>query len=81
MNASWIVKWRGLRVFILGDVMLDKYVNGHVERISPEAPIPILHHQTEKAVLGGAAMWRAISLRLAAKPYWSARLAMILRVT
>jgi len=55
MNASWIVKWRGLRVFILGDVMLDKYVNGHVERISPEAPIPILHHQTEKAVLGGAA--------------------------
>jgi len=55
MNASWIAKWRGSRVFILGDVMLDKYVYGHVERISPEAPIPVLHHQSEKAMLGGAA--------------------------
>jgi D-beta-D-heptose 7-phosphate kinase/D-beta-D-heptose 1-phosphate adenosyltransferase len=55
MNASWIAKWRGLRVFVLGDVMLDRYVYGHVERISPEAPIPVLHHQSEKAMLGGAA--------------------------
>jgi D-beta-D-heptose 7-phosphate kinase / D-beta-D-heptose 1-phosphate adenosyltransferase len=55
MNASWIAKWRGLRIFILGDVMLDTFVYGHVERISPEAPIPVLHHQSEKAMLGGAA--------------------------
>jgi D-beta-D-heptose 7-phosphate kinase / D-beta-D-heptose 1-phosphate adenosyltransferase len=55
MNASWIAKWRGLKVFVLGDVMLDKYVYGHVERISPEAPIPVLHHQSEKSMLGGAA--------------------------
>jgi D-beta-D-heptose 7-phosphate kinase/D-beta-D-heptose 1-phosphate adenosyltransferase len=55
MNASWIVKWRGARVFILGDVMLDRYVYGYVERISPEAPIPVLHYQSEKAMLGGAA--------------------------
>jgi D-beta-D-heptose 7-phosphate kinase / D-beta-D-heptose 1-phosphate adenosyltransferase len=55
MNASWIAKWRGARVFILGDVMLDRYVYGYVERISPEAPIPVLHHQSEKAMLGGAA--------------------------
>ena len=55
MNASWIAKWRGSRVFVLGDVMLDRYVYGHVERISPEAPIPVLHHQSEKAMLGGAA--------------------------
>jgi len=55
MNASWIAKWRGLSVFILGDAMLDKYVYGQVERISPEAPIPVLHHQSEKAMLGGAA--------------------------
>lgn len=55
MNASWIAKWRGLRVFVLGDVMLDKFVYGRVERISPEAPIPVLHHQSEKAMLGGAA--------------------------
>src|SRR5580658_8252376 len=55
MNASWIAQWRGTRVFILGDVMLDRYVYGYVERISPEAPIPVLHYQSEKAMLGGAA--------------------------
>src|SRR6516225_7818058 len=55
MNASWISRWGGLTVFVLGDVMLDRYVYGHVERISPEAPIPVLHHQSEKTMLGGAA--------------------------
>jgi len=55
MNSSWVAKWRGVRVFVLGDVMLDKYVYGRVERISPEAPIPVLHHQSEKVMLGGAA--------------------------
>ena len=55
MNPSCIAGWSGLRIFILGDVMLDKFVYGHVERISPEAPIPVLHYQSEKAMLGGAA--------------------------
>ena len=55
MNSSWVAKWRGVRVFVLGDVMLDKFVYGRVERISPEAPIPVLHHQSEKVMLGGAA--------------------------
>ena len=55
MNSSWIAKWRGSRIFILGDVMLDRFVYGQVERISPEAPIPVLHHQSEKSMLGGAA--------------------------
>jgi D-beta-D-heptose 7-phosphate kinase / D-beta-D-heptose 1-phosphate adenosyltransferase len=55
MNSSLVAKWRGVRVFVLGDVMLDKFVYGRVERISPEAPIPVLHHQSEKVMLGGAA--------------------------
>ncbi len=55
MNSSWVAKWRGARVFVLGDVMLDKFVYGRVERISPEAPIPVLHHQSERVMLGGAA--------------------------
>lgn len=55
MNASWIDKWRGSRIFVLGDVMLDRFVYGRVERVSPEAPIPVLHFQSEKAMLGGAA--------------------------
>lgn len=55
MNSSWVAKWHGKRIFVLGDVMLDKFVYGRVERISPEAPILVLHHQSEKVMLGGAA--------------------------
>ena len=54
-NPSWVSKWRGAKVFVVGDVMLDKFVYGQVDRISPEAPIPVLQHQSEKAMLGGAA--------------------------
>jgi len=46
--------WRQTRVLVVGDVMLDRYVWGEVERISPEAPVPIVRavHRTERA--GGA---------------------------
>jgi D-beta-D-heptose 7-phosphate kinase/D-beta-D-heptose 1-phosphate adenosyltransferase len=36
-----------------GDIMLDRFVYGNVSRISPEAPIPVIHVQKEQAVLGG----------------------------
>jgi len=55
MNSSWVAKWRGVRVFVLGEVMLDKVVYGRVERISPEAPIAVLHYQSGTVMLGGAA--------------------------
>ena len=42
------------RVFCLGDVMLDTFVYGQVERISPEAPIPVLRVTDEARMLGGA---------------------------
>lgn len=42
------------RILCVGDVMLDRYVYGQVERISPEAPIPVLHIQREAVTLGGA---------------------------
>ncbi len=42
-------------VVVIGDVMLDKYLWGNVERISPEAPVPIVHVQKESYVAGGAA--------------------------
>ncbi len=42
------------RVLVVGDVMLDRYVYGAVERISPEAPIPVLRVERESAMLGGA---------------------------
>lgn len=45
---------RGARVVVVGDVMLDRFVHGIVERISPEAPIPIMHVEREDQMLGGA---------------------------
>ena len=41
-------------VICLGDVILDRYVYGTVERVSPEAPIPILRIERERAMPGGA---------------------------
>ena len=42
------------RVLCVGDVMLDRFVHGRVERISPEAPIPVLRVEREAAMLGGS---------------------------
>jgi len=42
-------------VVVVGDVMIDRYVTGKVERISPEAPVPVLLHSHDRAVAGGAA--------------------------
>ncbi len=42
------------RVLVLGDVMLDKFVRGRVERISPEAPVPVINFESESLVPGGA---------------------------
>jgi D-beta-D-heptose 7-phosphate kinase/D-beta-D-heptose 1-phosphate adenosyltransferase len=43
------------RVAIIGDAMLDVYLRGDVERISPEAPVPVLRVRERKFALGGAA--------------------------
>jgi len=45
---------QGGRVLCVGDVMLDRFVYGDVDRISPEAPIPVLRVRRETAMLGGA---------------------------
>ncbi|HEX8694168.1 MAG TPA: D-glycero-beta-D-manno-heptose-7-phosphate kinase [Longimicrobium sp.] len=45
----------GLRVAVVGDVMLDVYLVGGVSRISPEAPVPVVHVAEERFALGGAA--------------------------
>ncbi|WP_052812753.1 bifunctional heptose 7-phosphate kinase/heptose 1-phosphate adenyltransferase [Desulfonatronum thioautotrophicum] len=49
-----ICKLSGTNVVILGDVMLDEYIFGTVERISPEAPVPIVRIESEEYRLGGA---------------------------
>ncbi|KNE76311.1 ADP-heptose synthase / D-glycero-beta-D-manno-heptose 7-phosphate kinase [Candidatus Burkholderia crenata] len=43
------------RVLVVGDVMLDRYWFGDVNRISPEAPVPVVHVQRKEDRLGGAA--------------------------
>ena len=43
------------RVLVLGDIMLDRYVWGNVERISPEAPVPVIEVSNETSRLGCAA--------------------------
>lgn len=45
----------GLRVLVVGDVMLDHYVTGTVRRISPEAPVPVVSKRNAWSVPGGAA--------------------------
>lgn len=42
------------RILVVGDVMLDRYIMGSVYRISPEAPVPVVHVDREKAVPGGS---------------------------
>ena len=46
---------RGVRVAVVGDLMLDVYLVGSVSRISPEAPVPVVHVGEERFALGGAA--------------------------
>jgi D-beta-D-heptose 7-phosphate kinase/D-beta-D-heptose 1-phosphate adenosyltransferase len=46
---------RGKRILVVGDVMLDRYLAGDTERISPEAPVPVVTVTSKKMALGGAA--------------------------
>ena len=48
-------KFSGLKALIVGDVMIDSYIWGKVERISPEAPVPIISITNKEIRLGGAA--------------------------
>jgi rfaE bifunctional protein kinase chain/domain len=56
MTPSQILnKLRGLNVLVIGDLMLDHYVWGDVHRISPEAPVPVVHAVKDTHVAGGGA--------------------------
>jgi rfaE bifunctional protein kinase chain/domain len=56
--SSWsdiAKRFEGINVLIIGDVMIDAYIWGTVERISPEAPVPIINVRKRDYRLGGAA--------------------------
>ena len=48
-------RFQGLRVAVVGDIMLDKYIFGQATRISQEAPVPVVRVTEERSVPGGAA--------------------------
>src|SRR6478609_2069363 len=52
---SIAIAFSDMKVLIIGDVMIDSYLWGRVDRISPEAPVPILLVQKRDTRLGGAA--------------------------
>ncbi len=51
----YLAAFRDKRVLVVGDVMLDRFLWGNVSRISPEAPVPIVHVARESSYPGGAA--------------------------
>ncbi|MCP4202703.1 MAG: bifunctional heptose 7-phosphate kinase/heptose 1-phosphate adenyltransferase [bacterium] len=52
--ARFLTESRGKRVWVIGDVMLDEYLQGNVDRVSPEAPIPVVRVDSEYLRVGGA---------------------------
>jgi len=53
--AALLERFRRVRLLVVGDVVLDEYLWGSVERVSPEAPVPVVNVREETVLLGGAA--------------------------
>jgi len=58
---------RSQRILVVGDLMLDVYITGDVDRISPEAPVPVVRVTQESGALGGAANVAANAVALGAE--------------
>jgi D-beta-D-heptose 7-phosphate kinase/D-beta-D-heptose 1-phosphate adenosyltransferase len=52
--AAFMAGLPSARILCVGDLMLDRFVTGSVNRVSPEAPIPVLEVQDEAVMIGGA---------------------------
>lgn len=53
--SSLLRLFKGIRILVIGDIVLDRYIWGKVSRISPEAPVPIVEVTSDSFLLGGAA--------------------------
>ena len=53
--GQMLAEMQGRRIAVIGDLMLDCYLHGPLERISPEAPVPVFEIDREEFKLGGAA--------------------------
>src|SRR5436190_15387212 len=65
---STVERFEGRRIAVLGDCMLDRYLWGRVERISPEAPVPVVEIENETFSLGGAGNVAVNLAALGARP-------------
>jgi rfaE bifunctional protein kinase chain/domain len=61
--------FKGLKIAVIGDMMLDCYFRGDVKRISPEAPVPVIEVENEFFRFGGAANVALNVLKLGGIPY------------
>jgi D-beta-D-heptose 7-phosphate kinase / D-beta-D-heptose 1-phosphate adenosyltransferase len=61
-------RMEGVRVLVLGDVMLDEYLFGDIQRISPEAPVPVVALSSQQFHLGGAGNVASNLAALGARP-------------
>src|SRR5688500_11527846 len=62
-------KFSNVKVLIFGDIMLDRYLWGSVNRISPEAPVPVVRVDKTTLIAGGAANVAANVAGLGAQPF------------
>lgn len=67
--AKDIQSFKDTNVLVIGDIMLDKYIWGSVDRISPEAPVPIVKIEKEVSFPGGAANVASNIASLGGKPF------------
>lgn len=51
---SLLKNFKDKNILVIGDIMLDKYIFGDVDRISPEAPVQVVNVKKEKNIIGGA---------------------------
>ncbi len=66
---KYLDQFKNKKIAVIGDLILDKYIFGNVERISPEAPIPVVNVKKESFAPGGAANVAANIATLSGKAY------------
>lgn len=59
-----------ITVLCLGDVMLDRFLYGSMDRISPEAPVPVLLLDSRREMPGGAGNVASNVISLGGVPFW-----------
>src|SRR5271156_3091171 len=66
MTPDALTRLKAARVAVIGDIMIDEYLTGQVNRISPEAPVPVVRGVELRATPGGAANTAANAANLGA---------------